>query len=80
MFIIVHQISMIRIRIRDEMMVHWAVVAAPNLACHSEGVGSMGVRSCFQLHGLGALVCGDHRICGYLSGRGVSGRVVTVLC
>jgi len=54
LFFIVHQISMIRIRIRDEMTVRWTVVAAPNLACHSEGVGSMGVRSCFQLHRRGA--------------------------
>jgi len=43
LFFIVHQVSMNRGRIRDEMTVRWAVVAAPNLACHFEGVGSMGV-------------------------------------
>jgi len=79
LFFIVHQVSMNRGRIRDEMTIRWAVVAAPNLAYHSEGVGSMGVRSCFQLHGCGARVCGDQQICRYLSGRGVGGRVVTAL-
>ena len=79
LFFIVHQVSMNRGRTRDEMTVRWVVVAAPNLACHSEGWGSMGVRSCFQLHRRGARVCGDQRICGYLSSRGVGGRVVTAM-
>jgi hypothetical protein len=79
LFLIIHQVSMNRGRTRDEMTVRWAVVAAPNLACHSERVRSMGFRSCFQLHGRGARVCGDQRICGYLSGRGVGGSVVTAL-
>ena len=48
LFFIVHHISMIRIRIRNGMMV------ALSLACHSEGVGPAGVWSCFQLcaHGV----------------------------
>ena len=37
MFIIVHQISMTRIRIRNGMMVHCAMMVALSLACHSEG-------------------------------------------
>ena len=49
LFFIVHQISMIRIRIRNGMMVHYDVMVALSLACHFEGVGPMGVRSCFQL-------------------------------
>ena len=54
LFFIVHQISMIRIKIRNGMMVHCAVMVALSLACHSEGVGPSGVRSCFQLreHGV----------------------------
>ena len=36
---IVHQISMIRIRIRNGIMVHCAVMVALSLACHSEGLG-----------------------------------------
>ena len=54
LFFIVHQISMIRIRIRNGIMVHCAVMVALSLACHSEGVGPAGVRSCFQLreHGV----------------------------
>jgi len=78
-FFIVHQVSKNRGRTGDEMTFRWAMVAAPSLACHSKGVGSIGVRSCFQLHGRGARVCGDQRICGCLSGRGVGGRVVTAL-
>ena len=54
LFFIVHQISMIRIRIRNGMMVHCAVMVALSLASHSEGVGPMGVRSCFQLREHGA--------------------------
>ena len=50
LFFIVHQISMIRIRIRNGMMVHCTMMVVLSLACHSEGVGSTGVRSCFQLH------------------------------
>ena len=57
LFFIVHQISMTRIRIRNGMMVHYAVMVALSLACHSEGVGPMGVRSCFQLHKHGVQVC-----------------------
>jgi hypothetical protein len=79
LFFIVHQISMIRIRIRNGMMVHCAVMVALSLACHSEGVGPVGVRSCFQLREHGVQVCGNQWMCGYLSGRGVGGRVVTAL-
>ena len=79
LFFIVHQISMIRIRIRNGMMVHCAVMVALSLACHSEGVGPAGVRSCFQLREHGVQVCGNQWMCGYLSGRGVGGRVVTAL-
>ena len=79
MFIIVHQISMIRIRIRNGMMVHRAMMVALSLACHSEGVGPAGVRSCFQLREHGVQVCGNQWMCGYVSGRGVGGRVVTTL-
>ena len=43
MFIIVHQISMIRIRIRNGMMVHCDVMVALSLAYHSEGVGPRGL-------------------------------------
>ena len=43
LFFIVHQISMIRIRIRNGMMVHCAVMVALSLACHSEGVGLQGL-------------------------------------
>jgi len=49
------------------------------LACHSEGVGPAGVRSCFRLCEHGVQVCGNQWMCGYLSGRGVGGRVVTAL-
>ena len=54
LFFIVHQISMIRIRIRNGMMVHCVVMVALSLAYHSEGVGPARVRSCFQLreHGV----------------------------
>jgi hypothetical protein len=79
LFFIVHQISMIRIRIRNGMMVHCAVMVALSLACHSEGVGPVGVRSCFQLREHGVQVCGNQWMCGYLLGRGVGGRVVTAL-
>ena len=79
LFFIVHQISMIRIRIRNGMMVHCAVMVALSLACHSKGVGPMGVRSCFQLREHGVQVCGNQWMCGYLSGRGVGGRVVIAL-
>jgi len=68
MFIIVLKISMIRIRIRNGMMVHCATMVALNLACHSEGVGPMWVRSCFQLREHGVQVCGNQWMCGYLSG------------
>ena len=71
LFFIVNQISMIRIRIRNGMMVHCAVMVALRPACNSEGVGPMGVRSCFQLREHGVLVCGNQWMCGYLSGRGV---------
>jgi len=79
LFFIVHQISMIRIRIRNGMMVHCDVMVTLSLACHSEGVGPMGVRSCFQLCERGVQVCRNHWMCGYLLGRGVGGRVVTAL-
>ena len=79
LFFIVHQISMIRIRIRNWMMVHCVVMVALSLACHSDGVGPMGVRSCFQLRELSVQVCGNQWMCGYLLGRGVGGRVVTAL-
>jgi len=70
---------MIRIRIRNGMMVHCAGMVALSLACHSEGVGLAGVRSCFQLREHGVQVCGNQWMCGYLSGRGLAGRVVTTL-
>jgi len=79
LFFIVHQISMIRIRIRNGMMVHYAVMVALSLACHSKGVGPTGVRSCFQLREQGVQVCGNLWMCGYLSGRVVGGWVVTTL-
>jgi len=79
MFIIVHQISMIRTRISNGMMVHCAVMVALSLACHSEGVGPVGVRSCLQLREHGVHVCWNQWMCKYLSGRGVGGRVVTAL-
>jgi len=81
LFFIVHQISMIRIRIRirNRMMVHCAVMVALSLACHFEGVGPVGVRSCFKLCEHGVQVCGNLWMCGYLSDRGVGGRVVTAL-
>ena len=43
LFFIVHQISMIRNRIRNWMMVHCAVMVALSLACHSEGLGPRGL-------------------------------------
>ena len=49
---------MIRIRIRNGMMVHCAMMVALSLACHSEGVGPTGVSSCFQLQEHGVQVCG----------------------
>jgi len=61
------------------MMVHCAVMVALSLACHSEGVGPTGVRSCFQLREHGVHVCGNQCMCGYLSGRGVGVTVVTAL-
>ena len=79
MFFIVHQISMVRTRIRNVMMVHHVVMVALSLACHSEGVGPTGVTSCFQLREHGVQVCGNQWMCGYLSCRGVGGRVVTAL-
>ena len=79
LFFIVHQISTVRIRIRNGMMVHYVVMVALSLACHSKGVGHAGVRSCFQLREHGVQVCGNQWMCGYLSGRGVGGRVVTAL-
>ena len=79
LFFIVHLTYMNRSRIRDEMMVHWAVPVALNLACQSEGLGSVGVKSCFQIREHGVQVCGDQWICGYPTGRGVGGRVVTAL-
>ena len=79
LFFNVHQISLIRIRIRNGMMVHCAVMVALSLACHSKGVGPTGVRSCFQLREHGVQVCRNQWMCGYLSGRGVGGMVVTTL-
>ena len=79
LFFIVHQISMNRRRTKDGIMVRWAVVAAPSRACQSEGLGSREVRSCFQVREHGVQVCGNQRICGYPSDRGVGGRVVTAL-
>ena len=37
-----------RSRIRDEMMVHWAVPVALNLAYQSEGLGPWGLRVVFK--------------------------------
>jgi len=70
---------MIRIRIRNGMIVHCAVMVALSLAYHSEGVRSAGVRSCFQLREHGVQVCRNQWMFGYLLGRGVGGRVVTAL-
>ena len=78
-FFIVHQISMNRQRIKFGVTVHWAVMATLSRACQSEGLGSQEARRHFQLHGLGARVCGDQQMRGYLSGRGVGGRVVRAL-
>ena len=50
---------MIRIRIKNEMMVHCAVMVALSLAGHSEGVVPVGVMSCFQLREYGVQVCGN---------------------
>jgi len=61
---------MIRIRIRNGMMVHYAVMFALSLA---------GVRSCFQLREHGVQVCRNQWMCRYLSDRGVGGRIVTAL-
>ena len=62
LFFIVHLTYMNRSRIRDEMMVHWAVPVALNLACQSEGLGPAGVKSCFQIREHGVQVCGDQWI------------------
>jgi len=70
---------MIRTRIRNGMMVHYAMMVALSLAYHSKGVGPAGVRNCFQLREHGVQVCGNPWMCGYLSGRGVGGRVVIAL-
>ena len=78
-FFIVHQVNMNRGRTRDEIMVLWAVMVSLSRACQSERLGSREARGCFQVHGHGARVCGDPRICGYPTGRGVGGRVVTAL-
>jgi len=48
-------------------------MVALSLACHSEGVGPLGVRSCFQLREHGVQVCENQWMCGYFSGRGVGG-------
>jgi len=79
LFFIVHQVSMIRIRIRNGVMVHCVVMVALSQACHSEGVGPAGLRSFFQLCEHGVQVCRNQWMCEYLSGRGVGGRVVTAL-
>jgi len=79
LFFIVHQISVSRIRIRNGMMVHCAVMVALSLASHSKGVGPVGVRSYFQLRLHGVQVCWNQWMCGYLSGTGVGGSVVTAL-
>jgi len=79
LFFIVHRISMNKQRIKIGVMVRWAVMATLSRACQSEGLGSLEARRHFQLHGRGARVCGDQRMCGNLSGRGVGGRVVTTL-
>jgi len=79
LFFIVQQISMNRQRIKIGVTVHWTVMATLSRACQSEGLGPREARRCFQLHGRGAQVCGDQRMRGYLSGRGVRGRVVTAL-
>ena len=39
------------------MMVHCPMMVTLSLACHSEGVGPVGVRSCFQLCEHGVQVC-----------------------
>jgi len=70
---------MIRIRIRNGMMAHCAVMVALSLSCHSKGVGPVGVRCCFQLREHGVQVCRNQWMRGYLSGRGVGGRVVRAL-
>ena len=79
LFFIVHRISMNRQRIKIEVTVRWAVMATLSQACQSERLGSWEARRRFQLHGRGARVCGDQRMCGYLSGRGVGGMVVIAL-
>jgi len=73
LFFIVHRISMNKQRIKIGVIVRWAVMATLSRACQSKGLGSREARRRFQLHGLGARVCGDQRMCGYLSGRGIGG-------
>ena len=79
LFFIVHRISMNRQRIKIGVTVRWAVMATLSRACQSEGLGSREARRRFQLHGRGARVCGDQRMRGYLSGRGVGRRVAIAL-
>ena len=68
-----------RQRIKIGVMVCWAVMATLSRAYQSEGLGSREARRRFQLHERGAQVCGDQWMRGYLSGRGVGGRVVIAL-
>ena len=79
LFFIVHRISMNRQRIKIGVTFRWAVMATLSRACQSEGLGSREARGCFQVHGHGARVCRDPRICGYPTGRGVGSKVVTAL-
>jgi len=79
LFFIVHRISMNRQRFKIGVTVRWAVMTTLSGACQYEGLGSREARRRFQLHRRGARVCRDQRMRGYLSGRGVGGRVVTAL-
>jgi len=68
-----------RQRIKIGVTVRWAMMATLSRASQSKVLGSREARRCFQLHERGARVCRDQWMRGYLSGRGVGGRVVTAL-
>jgi len=65
--------------IKIGVTVRWAVMATLTRAYQSEGLGSWEAWRRFQLCERGARVCGDQWMRGYLSGRGLSGTVVTAL-
>ena len=79
LFFIVHRISMNRQRIKIGVTIRCSMMATLSRTCQSEGLGSQEARRRFQLHGPGARVYGDQWMRGYISSRGVGGRVVTAL-